>query len=75
MARGHPIGASGAVLAVRLFHQMGQARLGLAAIAAAGAIGSASVAAALLYAGKRRKKPNEPTQPGPIPSGEPPQTD
>ncbi|WP_066524883.1 isopropylmalate isomerase [Erythrobacter sp. CCH5-A1] len=47
-----------------------------AAIAAAGAIGSAAVAAALLYAGKRKKKPaNEPTQPGPIPSGEPPQTD
>ena len=35
----------------------------------------AALAAALLYAGKRKKKPNEPTQPGPIPSGEPPQTD
>ena len=47
-----------------------------AAIAAAGAIGSAAVAAALLYAGKRKKKPADgPTQPGPIPSGEPPQTD
>ncbi len=47
-----------------------------AAIAAAGAIGSAAVAAALLYAGKRKKKPaDEPTKPGPIPSGEPPQTD
>ena len=45
-----------------------------AAIAAAGAIGSAAIAAALLYAGKRRKK-NEPTQPGAIPLGEPPQTD
>lgn len=45
-----------------------------AAIAAAGAIGSAAIAAALMYAGKRKKK-NEPTQPGPIPSGEPPQTD
>ena len=44
-----------------------------AAIAAAGAIGSAAIAAALLYT--RKKKPNEPTQPGPIPSGEPPQTD
>lgn len=46
-----------------------------AAIAAAGAIGSAAIAAALMYAGKRKKKPNAPTQPGPIPSGEPPQTD
>lgn len=46
-----------------------------AAIVAAGAIGSAAIAAALLYAGKRKKKANEPTQPGPIPSGEPPQTD
>ncbi len=48
-----------------------------AAIGAA-AIGSAAVAAALLYAGRRltaKKKPNEPTQPGPIPSGEPPETD
>lgn len=44
----------------------------------AAAIGSAAVAAALLYAGRKiaaKKKPNEPTQPGPIPSGEPPQTD
>ena len=46
-----------------------------AAIAAAGAIGSAAIAAALLYTNKRKKKPNEPTQPGPSPSGEPPQTD
>lgn len=45
-----------------------------AAIAAAGAIGSAAIAAALLYS-RNKKKPNEPTQPGPIPSGEPPQTD
>lgn len=43
--------------------------------AIAGAIGSAAIAAALLYAGKRKKK-NEPTQPGPIPpSGEQPETD
>ncbi len=44
LARGHPIGASGAVLAVRLFHEM-QARggAGLAAIAAAGGLGSALV--------------------------------
>jgi len=46
---------------------------GKAAIAGA-AIGSAAIAAALLYASKRKKK-NEPEQPGPIPSGEPPETD
>jgi acetyl-CoA C-acetyltransferase len=40
LARGHPIGASGAVLAVRLFHHL-QAGHGLAAIAAAGGIGAA----------------------------------
>ncbi len=40
LARGHPIGASGAVLAVRLFWQL-QAGYGLAAIAAAGGIGTA----------------------------------
>ena len=43
-------------------------------IAAGAAIGSAAVAAALLYASKKRKA-NEPQQPGPIPSGEPPETD
>ena len=42
LARGHPIGASGAILAVRLFHEMTQGH-GLAAIAAAGGIGSALV--------------------------------
>jgi hypothetical protein len=42
--------------------------------AIAGAIGSAAVAAAMLYASRRKKK-NEPTQPGTIPSGEPPETD
>ena len=42
---------------------------------AAGAIGSAAIAAALLYAGKRNKKKNTPTQPGPIPSDENPETD
>ena len=47
---------------------------GKAAIAAAGAIGSAAIAAALLYAGKKRKA-NKPAQPGPIPSGEQPETD
>ena len=44
------------------------------AIAAGAAIGSAAVAAALLYATKRKEK-NQPTQLGPIPSGEPPETD
>ena len=42
--------------------------------AIAGAIGSAAVAAALLYVNRRKKK-NEAQQPGPIPSGEPPETD
>lgn len=42
--------------------------------AIAGAIGSAAIAAALLYAGKRKKK-NQSKQPGPIPSGEKPETD
>lgn len=40
LARGHAIGASGAVLAVRLFHELGAGR-GMAAIAAAGGIGTA----------------------------------
>jgi acetyl-CoA C-acetyltransferase len=40
LARGHPIGASGAILAVRLFHGLRKGR-GLAAIAAAGGIGTA----------------------------------
>lgn len=42
--------------------------------AIAGAIGSAAVAAALLYANKRKTR-NRPDQSGSIPSGEPPQTD
>src|SRR5262249_61028364 len=44
LARGHPIGASGAVLAVRLWHELKQEKggaVGLAAIAAAGGLGSA----------------------------------
>lgn len=43
LARGHPIGASGAVLAVRLFHDLSAAPggTGLAAIAAAGGLGTA----------------------------------
>ena len=40
LARGHPIGASGAVLAVRLFYEM-QSGFGLATIAAAGGVGTA----------------------------------
>ena len=41
LARGHPIGASGAILAVRLFHELQKAGgTGLAAIAAAGGLGS-----------------------------------
>ncbi len=40
LARGHPIGASGAILAVRLFHDL-TAGHGLAVIAAAGGIGTA----------------------------------
>lgn len=43
LARGHPIGASGAVLAVRLWHELRGGGTGLAAIAAAGGIGSALV--------------------------------
>ncbi|MEZ5681750.1 MAG: isopropylmalate isomerase [Erythrobacter sp.] len=42
--------------------------------AIAGAIGSAAVAAALLYVNKRKEKKG-PTKPGPIPSGENPETD
>ncbi len=42
LARGHPIGASGAILAVRLFHGLVRGH-GLAAIAAAGGIGTALV--------------------------------
>jgi acetyl-CoA C-acetyltransferase len=44
LARGHPIGASGAILAVRLFHELqGEpvGSLGLAAIASAGGLGTA----------------------------------
>ena len=47
LARGHPIGASGAILAVRLFHELQRENsraLGLAAIAAAGGLGSAILA-------------------------------
>ena len=46
-----------------------------AAVAIAGAVGSAAIAAALLYASKRKEKTDERAQPGPIPSGEAPQSD
>ena len=45
LARGHPIGASGAILAVRLFHDL-NAGHGLAAIAAAGGLGTALILSA-----------------------------
>lgn len=42
LARGHPVGASGAILAVRLFHALQRdPGYGLAAIAAAGGLGTA----------------------------------
>ncbi|WP_029059528.1 thiolase family protein [Stappia stellulata] len=44
LARGHPIGASGAILAVRLFHELrreAEGAQGLAAIASAGGLGTA----------------------------------
>ena len=42
LARGHPVGASGAINAVRLFHEVTtRGGTGLAAIAAAGGVGSA----------------------------------
>jgi acetyl-CoA C-acetyltransferase len=44
LARGHPVGASGAILAVRLFHGLTQGK-GLAAIAAAGGLGTALLVA------------------------------
>jgi hypothetical protein len=42
----------------------------------AGAVGSAALAAALLYANRRKKqKKSQPQQHGPIPSDEKPETD
>ncbi len=42
LARGHPIGASGAILAVRTYHELAhRGSFGLAAIAAAGGLGTA----------------------------------
>ncbi|MFD3190201.1 acetyl-CoA C-acyltransferase [Sedimentitalea sp. HM32M-2] len=47
LARGHPIGASGAILAVSLFHRLRRGGgTGLAAIAAAGGLGTALLARA-----------------------------
>lgn len=45
------------------------------AFAAGAAIGSAAIAAALLYASKRKDENKKPSQLPPIPSGEPPETD
>lgn len=47
---------------------------GKAAAAIAGAVGSAAIAAALLYANKRKER-KDAAKAGPIPSGEPPETD
>ena len=41
----------------------------------AGAIGSAAVAAAMLYASKRKQKPDDSPHPARIPGGENPETD
>lgn len=41
LARGHPIGASGAINVVRLCHRLQAGQIGLAAIAAAGGLGTA----------------------------------
>lgn len=47
LARGHPVGASGAVNAVRLWHELRvRGGLGLASIAAAGGLGTAVLLAA-----------------------------
>ncbi|MDZ7906274.1 MAG: hypothetical protein U5N55_11255 [Cypionkella sp.] len=43
LARGHAIGASGAVLAVRLFYELAAGQTGVAAIAGAGGIGAGMV--------------------------------
>ena len=46
LSRGHPVGASGAILMVRLFHELlsrPSGGLGLAAIAAAGGLGTAAM--------------------------------
>lgn len=45
------------------------------AAAIAGAVGSAALAAALLYVNKRKERKHGPQQLGPIPSGEQPETD
>ena len=44
-------------------------------VAIAGAVGSAALAAALLYVSHRKDRHKEPARPGPIPSGENPETD
>jgi len=52
LSRGHPIGASGAILAVRLFHDLinrKTGRTGLAAIAAAGGLGTALAVQGIVF--------------------------
>ena len=50
LARGHPIGASGAILAVRLFHELKRSGgSGLAAIAAAGGLGTAMIVDSIVH--------------------------
>jgi hypothetical protein len=56
-------------------HDRGMSKKEKAAAAIAGAVGSAAVAAALLYVNRRKDRKKGPEQPGPIPSGEPPQSD
>jgi acetyl-CoA C-acetyltransferase len=56
LARGHPIGASGAILAVNIFDELTQRPgFGLAAIAAAGGIGSAALFGALSEQNRLRR--------------------
>ena len=52
---------------------MTKSKKGTAALV--GAIGSAAVAAALLYAGKRKDRKHRSAAPGSVPSGEQPETD
>lgn len=59
LARGHPIGASGAVLAVNLFNDLRKnTGVGLAAIAAAGGLGSAAIlrSHSAVNAGRKREE-------------------
>lgn len=53
LARGHPIGASGAILVCRMFHELSrrEGQSGLCAIAAAGGLGSAMLLSPQILAG------------------------